>query len=40
MLIAAHAKSSNMTIVTNNVKEFERIQGLKIEDWTLRTSGQ
>jgi len=33
MLIGAHAKSLNMTLVTNNVREFERIQGLKIENW-------
>jgi tRNA(fMet)-specific endonuclease VapC len=33
MLIAAHAKSLDMTLVTNNVKEFERIQDLKIENW-------
>jgi len=34
MLIGAHAKSLNMTLVTNNVREFERIQNLKIENWT------
>ena len=34
MLIGAHAKSLNMTLVTNNTREFERIQNLKIEDWT------
>ena len=33
MLIAAHAKSLKTTIVTNNVKEFERVSGLKIENW-------
>lgn len=33
MLIAAHAKSLNMTLVTNNEKEFDRINGLKIENW-------
>jgi tRNA(fMet)-specific endonuclease VapC len=33
MLIGAHAKSLNMTLVTNNTKEFERIGGLKIENW-------
>jgi tRNA(fMet)-specific endonuclease VapC len=35
MLIGAHAKSLNMILVTNNVKEFERIKDLKIENWTL-----
>jgi tRNA(fMet)-specific endonuclease VapC len=33
MLIGAHAKSLNMTLVTNNIREFERIQDLKIENW-------
>ncbi|MDY0321899.1 MAG: type II toxin-antitoxin system VapC family toxin [Arcobacteraceae bacterium] len=33
MLIAAHAKSLNMTLVTNNKKEFERIDGLVLDNW-------
>ena len=33
MLIAAHAKAAGLTIVTNNVKEFARVAGLKIENW-------
>jgi tRNA(fMet)-specific endonuclease VapC len=33
MLIGAHARSLNMTLVTNNVREFERIQDLRIENW-------
>jgi len=33
-LIASHAKSLDLTLVTNNVREFERIDGLKIENWT------
>ncbi len=33
MLIAAHAKSENMILVTNNVREFERVPGLDIENW-------
>jgi len=33
MLIAAHAKSLKMTLITNNIGEFERIEDLKIEDW-------
>ena len=33
MLIAAHAKSEDMTLVTNNVREFERIPDLAIENW-------
>ncbi|MEI8201463.1 MAG: type II toxin-antitoxin system VapC family toxin [Bacteroidota bacterium] len=33
-LIAAHAKSLDLTLITNNEKEFERIVGLRIENWT------
>lgn len=33
-LIAAHAKSLDYVLVTNNEKEFERVRGLKIENWT------
>lgn len=33
MLIAAQAKCLNLTLVTNNEKEFNRIPGLKIENW-------
>ncbi|MDR1322210.1 MAG: type II toxin-antitoxin system VapC family toxin [Gracilibacteraceae bacterium] len=32
-LIAAHAKSRNLTLVTNNTREFERISGLELTDW-------
>lgn len=32
-LIAAHAKSLNYILVTNNEKEFSRINGLQIENW-------
>jgi tRNA(fMet)-specific endonuclease VapC len=32
-LIAAHAKSLNLTLVTNNEKEFNRVEGLQIENW-------
>lgn len=34
MLIGAHALSIGATLVTNNIKEFKRISGLKIENWT------
>ena len=33
MLIAAHAISLEVTLVTNNVKEFSRIPGLKTGNW-------
>ena len=34
-LIASHVKSLNLTLVTNNEKEFARIPDLKIENWTI-----
>jgi tRNA(fMet)-specific endonuclease VapC len=33
LLIAAHARSLNLTVVTANVREFSRVPGLKIENW-------
>jgi len=33
LLIAAQAVSLGVFLVTNNVREFERIEGLKIENW-------
>ena len=33
MLIAAHAKSLGLTVVTNNTSEFGRVYGLTVEDW-------
>lgn len=33
LLIAAHAKSLDLTLVTNNTSEFIRINGLKVENW-------
>ncbi|AKA22718.1 pirin [Pseudomonas chlororaphis] len=32
-LIAGHARSRGLVLVTNNVREFERVPGLRIEDW-------
>jgi tRNA(fMet)-specific endonuclease VapC len=33
MLIAAHAKSRRLTLVSNNTREFSWIQGLCLDDW-------
>ena len=33
MLIAGHARAEGLTLVTNNVREFERVPGLEIENW-------
>lgn len=32
--IAAHAKCLGLTLVTNNMREFIRVEGLLVEDWT------
>jgi tRNA(fMet)-specific endonuclease VapC len=31
--IAGHARSEGLTLVTNNIKEFERVDGLRLENW-------
>ena len=33
LLIAAHALEQGFTLVTNNLKEFKRVPGLKLENW-------
>ncbi|WIG56362.1 MAG: VapC toxin protein [Rhodanobacteraceae bacterium] len=33
MLIAAHARASGCVVVTANLREFRRVQGLKVENW-------
>lgn len=35
LLIAAHARSLGLILVTNNTREFARVDGLKLENWTL-----
>jgi tRNA(fMet)-specific endonuclease VapC len=32
-LIAAHARSLNAILITHNTREFERVDGLQLEDW-------
>jgi len=34
VLIAGQAKARDVVLVTNNVSEFERVDGLRVEDWT------
>jgi tRNA(fMet)-specific endonuclease VapC len=34
LLIAAHARSLSLTLVTNNLNEFERVPGLSTVNWT------
>ena len=33
LLIAAHALSLDVRLVTNNAKEFERVDGLELDNW-------
>ncbi len=35
MMIAAHARSTNTVLVTNNEKHFRRVSGLLVENWAL-----
>ncbi len=34
LFIAAHARCLGVTLVTNNTREFGRVAGLKVENWT------
>ena len=36
LLIAAHARALGLTLVTDNMNEFSRIQGLNVENWLER----
>ena len=35
MLIGAHALSLDLTLVTNNAREFKQIKNLKVVDWSI-----
>jgi tRNA(fMet)-specific endonuclease VapC len=37
LLIAAQARARTLTMVTGNVREFSRVGGLVVEDWTKQT---
>ncbi|CAK17528.1 type II toxin-antitoxin system tRNA(fMet)-specific endonuclease VapC [Pseudomonas entomophila] len=32
-MIAGHARARGLTLVTNNLREFQRVPGLRVEDW-------
>lgn len=34
LMIAAHARALGAIVVTNNVKDFGRVKGLQVENWT------
>ena len=33
MMIAGHARSVGLTLITNNTREFDRVEGLRIGNW-------
>ncbi len=35
--IAGHARSQGLTLVTNNLSEFERVRGLSVDNWIKST---
>lgn len=35
LLIAAIALANDLTVVTNNLREFKRVTGLRVEDWSV-----
>ena len=39
LMIAGHARSEGLVLVTNNTGEFARIEGLRVENWINRTTG-
>jgi tRNA(fMet)-specific endonuclease VapC len=36
VLVAGQARARDLILVTNNVGEFSRVEGLRVEDWTSR----
>jgi tRNA(fMet)-specific endonuclease VapC len=34
MMIAGHARANGLILITNNINEFERVPGLRIDDWS------
>jgi len=35
-MIAGHARSQGLIVVTNNTKEFDRVAALRVENWALQ----
>jgi tRNA(fMet)-specific endonuclease VapC len=35
--IACHALAESATLVTHNMRKFQRVKGLRLEDWTVST---
>lgn len=39
LLIAGHARSHGLIVVTGNLGEFQRVEGLRAEDWLIDAPG-
>lgn len=37
VMIAGHARSAGLAVVTNNIREFSRVPALEVVDWTVAT---
>jgi tRNA(fMet)-specific endonuclease VapC len=37
-MIAGHARSQGLILVTNNLRKFNRVPGLRVEDWVQEAS--
>ncbi len=37
-MIAGHARSAGLIVVTNNVREFKRVPGLRVENWVQESA--
>ena len=35
LMIAAHALAQDSVVITNNAREFHRVPGLAVEEWSL-----
>ncbi|KPB72458.1 type II toxin-antitoxin system tRNA(fMet)-specific endonuclease VapC [Pseudomonas cannabina] len=35
-MIAGHARALGLIIVTNNLREFQRVEGVRVDDWVTR----
>ena len=33
--IAAHARSEGLTLVTNNLRKFDRVEALRLDNWVV-----
>jgi tRNA(fMet)-specific endonuclease VapC len=36
MMIAGHARSQGLMLITNNIREFKKVEGLRVENWVTK----